>query len=257
MKELSLKEHHEVILKILRDIDSFCRENNIKYSLASGTLLGAVRHGGFIPWDDDADIFMLRKDFERFVATYKGRNFQLLYSPDSKQKFIVGGYAKVADTCTQVTENPMGCTYGVFVDIFPLDDVPIDRDERKKHMHSMRRLTNRLYHRQKNDLLSIIKSHHHTMKQWWQRYLDFVAVQKYSGSGLAAHGFGALNDRTVLDKTRFDTLAEINFEGNNFLAFSDPHSYLTMVYGDDYMTPPPPGERESHGDKFVKIQDGL
>lgn len=244
------------MLDILTDIDGFCRDNDIPYSLSSGTLLGAVRHGGFIPWDDDADIFMLRKDFERFTQSYKSSKYCLLYTPDSQQKFIVGGYAKVADTDTRVIEDPMGCTFGVFVDVFPLDDVPEDEKSRSSHMHAMRRLTNRLYHRQKHDLLSILKAHYHSMHEWWEKYRGFVEAEKYSDSTLAAHGFGALNNRTVLNKSRFDNLREIEFEGRKFLAFNDPDSYLRMVYGDDYMTPPPPEKRECHGDRFI-YRDGL
>ena len=81
--ELTLEEKQSIILEIMKDIDRFCRKNGIRYTLSSGTLLGAVRHKGFIPWDDDADMFMLREDFVRFVKTYRSDRFGLLFNTRS------------------------------------------------------------------------------------------------------------------------------------------------------------------------------
>ncbi len=100
--ELTIQEKQEIILGILKDIDRFCRDNDIPYSLSSGTLLGAVRHGGFIPWDDDADMFMLREDFDRFVKIYKSDKYHLLFNTRSDDEFFASGYAKVNDPDTYI-----------------------------------------------------------------------------------------------------------------------------------------------------------
>ena len=235
--ELTLEEKQGIILEIMKDIDRFCRANNIRYTLSSGTLLGAVRHGGFIPWDDDADMFMLREDFDRFVSTYKSDRFGLLFNTRTDSEFFASGYAKVNDPTTHIAETLTMANHGVFVDIFPLDSVPEDPKERHRHMHRVMSLHNRIYHRQRKDLLSIIKSYRHSLDWWMNKMNETVRDPRYAGSPLVAHIVGSNNYRTVISRDRFDSLADISFEGYDFLGFSDTDSYLTMVYGPDYMTP--------------------
>lgn len=255
MKELTAAERKEVILDIMTDIDEFCRSNGIRYSISSGTLLGAVRHGGFIPWDDDADMFMLREDFDRFVNTYRNRKYYIVYAPDeSSPHFVVTGFAKVCDPDTRIENNWSHASHGIYVDVFPLDHVPENKKEQKYVMHKLMSINNRLHHRQKKDIFSRIKSYRHSLQWWWDKCQDTSHSYKYYSCPLVAHCLGAGNYRTVINKDRFDTLTEITFEGRKFLAFSDPHSYLRMVYGEDYMTPPPPEVRETHNEKAFRIE---
>lgn len=254
MKELTIKERQAIILDIMTDIDEFCRANGIRYSISSGTLLGAVRHGGFIPWDDDADMFMLREDFDRFVKTYKGRKYEVLYNPCSEKKFIVTGFAKICDNTTRIKNSWSDATHGVWVDIFPLDSVPADSRKQRKVMHKYMSINNRLHHRQKKDLLSILKSYRRSLDEWWEKCEELSHPDRYHDSPLVAHSLGAMNYRTVIEKTRFDDLVPIRFEGREFLSFRDYDSYLRMVYG-DYMTPPPEQERATHSDKAFKLEN--
>lgn len=236
-QELTIKEKQAIILEIMKDIDRFCRANGIRYSLSSGTLLGAVRHGGFIPWDDDADMFMLREDFERFVKTYKSDRYDLLYDIDPLKRYQVKGYAKVGDPATGTKSSGSISSYGMFVDVFPLDYVPEDPKECHKWMHKLMRIHNRIYHRQKRDFNSIRKSYFHSLDWWWRKLGETVRNSPYTGSPLVAHAVGTTNYRTVIRKDRFDSLIDTPFESYNFLGFSDPGSYLEIVYGPDYMTP--------------------
>lgn len=246
--ELTTKEKQDIILEIMKDIDRFCRKNDIPYTLSSGTLLGAVRHGGFIPWDDDADLFMLREDFDRFVATYKSDRFGLLFNSRSDEEFFASGYAKVNDPTTHIVESLTMANHGVFVDIFPLDRVPEDEAERKRYMHKVMSIHNRIYHRQRRDLLSIIKSYAHSLDWWMDRMNQVIRDRKYAESPLVAHIVGSNNYRTVLNRDRFKSLKNISFEGYDFLGFSDTDSYLTMVYGPDYMKP----KKWTHNTKVYK-----
>lgn len=237
MKELTIKEKHEIILEIMKDIDKFCRENDIPYTISAGTMLGAIRHGGFIPWDDDADLFMLREDFDRFVKIYKSPKYHLLFNTRGEKEFLASGYAKVSDPATRIEDNKTLTEYGVYVDIFPLDAVPEDPKEQHDFMHSIMSTHNRLHHRMKKDIVSIIKSYRHSLDWWWNKLDSQVHSGKYDDSPLVAQAIGTTNYRTVLEKSRFDSLVDIEFEGYKFLGFNDPHSYLVMLYGEDYMTP--------------------
>lgn len=235
--ELTLKEKHGIILEIMKDIDRFCRENNIPYTLSSGTLLGAVRHGGFIPWDDDADIFMLREDFDRFIHTYKSDKYKLVYNFNPEEKLSPSGIAKVADVDTWSRDSTGVLNFGVWVDVFPLEAVPEDPKECRKFMHSIMSVNNRIYHRRRHDFISILKSYRHSFG-WWMNKLDSIVHNNpHQASGLVAHAVGADNYRTVIPRKWFDNLGKIKFEDYEFMAFSDPDAYLKIVYGPDYMTP--------------------
>ncbi|MDE5839326.1 MAG: LicD family protein [Muribaculaceae bacterium] len=235
--ELTIKEKQSIILDIMKDIDRFCRSNGIPYTISSGTLLGAVRHGGFIPWDDDADMFMLRDDFERFIRIYKSDRYKLVFNFEDGDKSSPSGIAKIADVSTGSKDSAGQLDYGVWVDVFPLESVPEDPDECHKFMHKILRVNNRLYHRRKHDLLSIIKSYHHSYAWWLKRLNEIVHDNPYTDSPLVAHAVGSSNYRTVIPKKWFDDLGEIRFEDYDFMAFRDTDSYLTKVYGPDYMTP--------------------
>ena len=128
MKELTLNELQKLNLEILSDIHSFCEQNDIMYSLMYGTLIGAIRHKGFIPWDDDIDIIMPRKDFERFINLYQSPDFELV-SPNDPNSYIL--FARVCDTKkTKVIGTYPWYKYntGVWIDIFPADGVEESED---------------------------------------------------------------------------------------------------------------------------------
>lgn len=133
MKPLTETEIKNLLLNILKEIDSFCAENNLTYYLAYGTLLGAVRHKGFIPWDDDIDISMPRPDYEKFISTFKSNNSRYQVISRVKDKKYPYFFAKVHDTNTILdVETTFKFHLGVYVDIFPIDAIPLEKNLQKK-----------------------------------------------------------------------------------------------------------------------------
>ncbi|MEG0541787.1 MAG: LicD family protein [Angelakisella sp.] len=120
MSKMSLEEMRDVQLSILEDVHKFCCQNNLTYYLAFGTLLGAVRHKGYIPWDDDIDICMPRPDYELFLNTYSGDGLKVIcFEHDEKYP---NHFAKVSNTKTLIVEkSSMEYPLGVNIDVFPIN----------------------------------------------------------------------------------------------------------------------------------------
>ena len=120
-KNISVEELKMLQLKILDSIDDFCKKNEIQNFLFSGTLIGAVRHKGYIPWDDDVDICMKRKDYDRFFAEFNQQRqdtLKAISTETEKDYYLASG--KVIDTATVIEEeNNYAMPIGVYVDVFP------------------------------------------------------------------------------------------------------------------------------------------
>ena len=133
MGDYNIKELQKCILNILLAVDKVCREHNIRYWLSDGTMLGAVRHGGFIPWDDDADIAMPRPDYQRFIehgeewlpAPFELQTFQ-------KDENCTSAFLKVIDGSTTLIERwALNSIGGVYIDVCPIDGIPAQRWRRQ------------------------------------------------------------------------------------------------------------------------------
>ena len=260
MRKIGLNEIHDILYDILCDIDDFCSASGIRWSLGYGTLLGAVRYGDFIPWDDDADIIMPREDFDRFVATYKGK-YECILDTRRKDVYYVAGVAKVHDPSTDKFRSAESrhkyiSHYGVSVDIFAFDPVPDDPKEyeafMKKAIHYHRRL---LYRSRKSGSPLLMLSSHIHSTDWWLKRCDELA---HSCNPKECRRIGIiLGSRTLKNvhpKDFFSHIKPIALRGRSFPGPENPAAYLTQIYGAGYMTPPPENERLGHGGEVWALE---
>lgn len=141
MKEMTLRELQLFSLEIMKDVHQFCMDNHITYSLLDGSLLGAIRHKGFIPWDDDIDIILKRPDYERFCKSYTSDRFKLKYRGNDNNCLVP--YARVYDDIT--TTSRMLTPWcrddvGVGIDVFPADCVSEVKETFEKHYNRTRKI---------------------------------------------------------------------------------------------------------------------
>lgn len=254
VKEIGNAELKQIELDILRKVHQFCKENGITYFLCGGTLLGAVRHGGFIPWDDDIDLYMPRPDYERFLEMFSNQQYlKVLSFPASPGYYLP--FAKVCDTRTVVEETIVksipGC--GVYIDIFPLDGLS---DKRKTAKSIIRR--NRRY-MALNGIAGGNPSKIDGMKALIKRGIQTVVPRSmlvrridrnskrytYVDSDYVGVAFGFYGEREIHNKSVFSNQVEIEFEKKMLYGPNDPDAYLLALYG-DYMKLPPVEKRVTH-----------
>lgn len=258
MKEIGLEELHAILLDMMVHIDRFCRDNDIRYSLGGGTLLGAVRHQGFIPWDDDMDIMMPRPDYDRFMATYNIGNtsayFAMEHCDEPHQRFI-NGYAKVHDTRTICRERDVTADlrYGVNIDIFPIDGMPDSYWKSKSHIRKCHSAKNRLMNRltpmssytKEFSLPKFLLAHLFSPEFWYRRCNRLMRKYDFETSAHAGCTTGLYRIKERHKRELFENYTELLFEGHSFMAISGWDEYLTGHYS-DYMKLPPVEKRVTH-----------
>lgn len=254
MKEITndLKAIHKYTLEILEYIHKICVSNNIKYSLDGGTLIGAIRHKGFIPWDDDADIFMPRPDYDRFIniiTNDQNKYFKCLNFGITKNYFYP--FAKIVNLKTKLKEGDFiePDDLGVHVDVFPYDAVSNNfLNLRIKHIKKLRSCCSLAASKKIQKSRSLIKNifKHITFpllkligwKFWAKKTNNFLKRIKYEKSDYIMAYTGINYKRTIIPKNYFDDIICIDFEDKQFNIINQYDKYLTSIYG-DYMTPPP------------------
>lgn len=256
-KRLSEAEVKDLSLKILKDIDLFCTENNLTYYLAYGTLLGAVRHKGFIPWDDDIDIWMPRPDYERFISSYghKDSRYQVVsHIKDNKYPFF---FAKVHDTNTILEiETTFKFHLGLYVDIFPIDAIPSDKKIQKKHIKSYNFYRNIYtikaikYRKGRNVLKNLLLFASRTITSlipisFLPKKIDKISgAYNYADYELASIAVAPAH-RLILDKQLFSTPIKLQFEDMDANVPVGYVEILSKIYG-NYLDLPPIEKQVSH-----------
>lgn len=260
MQEMTTEDIQHVSLEILKDVHNFCVENNIKYTLQGGSLLGAVRHNGFIPWDDDVDIAMPRPDYERFCEIYKSRrNYELICKENSQGCLIA--FARVCEMvrtyvdCTQLPWNDKST--GIWIDIFPLDGAEDDVIQVKKRIRRMKRLWIHSFR------IRTAKRKYSSYETYWEKFIhmfrkalfgrqdimnSYISKCKQISYGVTAHycnwayldyGVHEYHRTTVLEKCILH-----DFEDTKFFIMQGYNEALHEKFG-DYMKLPPEEKRKA------------
>ena len=261
--EIPLEEEKELQLEILNTIDDYCSNNDIKYFLLYGTLLGAVRHKGFIPWDDDIDIGMMRDDYNRFFESFNqySRDNGLKYEAvniDNKSKYYLP-IGKVIDKDTILFEHVnVNCPLGVFIDVFPIDNLPDSREQCVKIVKRIGYIERLLGYKQAfwSDRYSLFKNIYHMIMKGilFPFSNNFLCKQInkmascYGGSKKENAGsivLGVYGEKGIWKRKYFDDSAKLEFEGKLYSAPIGYDNLLHCIYG-DYMTLPPKEKQINH-----------
>lgn len=258
MESVELKKLQDTEFEILKKLDAFCRKKGIAYSLYAGTLLGAVRHNGFIPWDDDIDIAMTREEYSKFCDAIIKEPIEGLFLENYETDMTCGTcHAKIRKANTlllQNGENEKRGHHEIWVDIFPLDKVSRNKKTANQTLRIGRQnvLLTRANSRNENDSLGVsaIKTASRIIPdrlRWHKlinnakklRELDELIKEDYCWTSMST-----IENLLSLRFPDYITNAytELQFEGTSFYVFHDYDMMLKTLFG-DYMQLPPPEDR--------------
>lgn len=267
---LTLEQHQQILYEILYMVDDFCKAHDIPYFLVGGSLLGAVRHQGIIPWDDDVDIAMTRENYERFITLFHAESvdgYELLDLEHTEGYLYPFAKMTKSDTWTSGIE-----THKISIDIFVYDGCGDNIQDAQRHFAKFRKKVqkfaslylfkypfNQVYDCWKAKLVYFITDFPSDMlklyplrysKKLRKRYLSRLCAQcarlrvasvQYS----ACIVWGIYGKGEVQPSSSFINLDKMKFGERELPVPSGWHDYLTGIYG-DYMTPPPVSKRHQH-----------
>lgn len=257
------QEFKNILIRTFQAFDTFCREHEINYFAAYGTLIGAIRHKGLIPWDDDIDVWMMPDDYKKFCA-FRGKvegHYDILDSRDDG--YWLFDLAKFVDTTTTLWEYPNHpCVTGVYIDVFPLaecnyeEGLPLKLSYQKLSYLVERAMMKHSLH----ELFTIVKSHNYRelkffiydivcmpfMKRVWKtKYNQCLCRIKNSQGDKYISYESMYRERDVFEKKWFSKSIKTKFEDMTISIPSGYDALLKHIYG-DYMTLPPEEKRASH-----------
>ncbi len=249
---MSLKEHQDVLLELLIEFDRVCRKNNIKYILFAGSALGAVRHQGFIPWDDDLDVALLREDYDRLMKVNPSEWNAMYYLQREYSEHWPLHFSKLRKnntTCLEKYHPKDNKTHqGIYIDIFPIDNASDNRFVRKMQFYASKIVQARSFWKRGYDTSSILKKIAMLLSCILplKPIRNFVIMRKKTTTKYV-HSF--LGGSSKFNKGVFDRAWITNSKSVSFAKITVPvssyyHDLLTMQYG-DYMRLPSVEERKN------------
>lgn len=267
----AIKIIHKKDLELIKIFINICEENNLKYYMIGGTLLGAIRHRGFIPWDDDMDVAMPREDYNRFTEIFNDYSYESIelvsYKKDKNYKYYT---SRLCNTKYKIVENTENKT-NIFIDILPIDGFPKNKFIRNLHILKVlyHRMKISFYHSNTIDmkrkrnlmekiLIKIAKkiSFNKIINQEKEKEKIDRILGKYSfyNSELVGTIMGAYRQREIVPKKYFGIPTKYKFENIQIKGPEKYDLYLTHIYG-EYMKLPKKENRRTHCKYIEEIQN--
>ena len=250
-KSVTSEEVNKIQISMLKKLDEVCKANDIQYFLSGGTMLGAIRHKGFIPWDDDIDVMMTFDNYQKFLKAWQDTdNYKIIYNEIADDYDIY--FAKIYDSRTKLVSDNYANSekMGVSIDVFPL--YPLTSDETKqaeyhkiaRRLHSRVMNTNKVYlritMRKASGLKKIIKMVYSfgcriLGRKYWLKKLH-THLEQYVGKDVAGYSkpLTHIEKNGYLPKEWFETSTDALFEGEMYPVPVGYHEFLTQLFG-DYM----------------------
>lgn len=268
-RKMSLRELQLLQLNAMKEIHTVCVKNNITYYIIAGTLLGAVRHGGFIPWDDDIDIAMMRNDFEKFKSIFS-KEFDI-------EKYFLQHYGTDVDfrpalmrVCIKGTILDLPSEYHLkncknsYLDIFPLDNVPDDMNYRRKQVKDMRNIAkiiklklyrfyeeNSVFKKKAKQLISFFLSIY-PLKFLQKNIVNIMTRYDNEKTKCVASMASQYSYfKQTMDRRIYGNPILVKFEDTFLFAPENKEKYLIQLYGEDYMKIPPLNKQRTPQDVYI------
>lgn len=263
-RELTPDEYKAEVKKILAYFHAFCHREGLKYYIAYGSLIGAIRHQGFIPWDDDVDVYMMRKDYERFMSLLSELNEEYYVLASTTSLYYYNNFARLCcKSCILKLKGVEAMDHlGAFIDIFPLDNVPLDPNERDSFYRDLGKAREDIMYslpiryflpcgwkRRIKYLFNIprrVRCRYLTGTKKLKEKRDRLCVKyKDHDAGLYADLFDYPGDSLLVKGNEIQDYSEQKFEDITVNVPNGYDSLLRRLYG-DYMILPDEDKRVSH-----------
>lgn len=253
-KAITLDESKQIMLDVLLYVDRICRDNDIDYTIGEGTLIGAIRHKGFIPWDDDIDLLMTRRNFDRFISVFRPNEKYNLVVPKSGDDSYWNTVIRICDERTSLHfEKYPGRFHGIWIAILPLDYISDDERQWKKDKkriafwiklcRNKAKYPHLEFKSLKGRLISMILNVFHVSVSDLNKRLLKVLTKYKNAPTSRVIKFENDYSPKVFPSTLFEGgYIDKEFEGHLFRVMAHYHEYLTYYYG-DYMQLPPEEDR--------------
>lgn len=261
MKKMNDKELKQCLLDMMISFKTFCEKKQLNYSLIGGTLLGAIRHHGFIPWDDDVDFCLSRPDYDQMRKLFEnGEAPEHLKLLDYSLGNFKYPFARIVDTRTHIKQKYIGndSTDGVWIDIFPIDGLPNSKEAQIKiykeaqfiyklmMLNASRFGSGTTLVKKLAKMIAIPCARIIGDKRCDKKLEELASQKNYTEAeyvGCVIWGLGGAGE--IMKKSEFESYVQVSFENVKFNAISCWDLYLTNKYG-EYMQLPPEKEHASH-----------